>query len=180
MNPWAIPAIMSIFGGILGYNAGKEQEAYGRKQEQLAEENAALGRRELEEQIRRQKMDDQRLRSSLLARQGASGAEIGSGTNLTNTEYMEDEQEREMNWLKTSGASKIRVQLKSDMLKADITKSQGKNQQWSSIIQGSLGAFSYADKGGMMDWGSTSTGATTSGYAKSSSGFRIAPGGGFQ
>jgi len=181
MNPFMIPALMSVFGGYLGYQGGKDQVKAGRQQEQLAKENASLKRRELEEQVRRQSIDDMRLRGSLLARQAASGAEVGSGTNLANAEDMLEEQESQLNWMKTAGASKIRMALKAEMIQADITKEQGKNQQWSSIINGAMGAFTFAAQGGMMDWGSTTTTAVTnSAYAKSSSGFRISPGGGFQ
>jgi hypothetical protein len=181
MNPFAIPALMSVFGAVLGFNAGGDLKQTAYKQEQQAEQNALIGRRELAEQVRRQGMEDQRLRSSLLARQAASGAEVGSGSNLVQSEAMEDEQANQLNWLKTSGASKIRMQLQSDKLQASITKDQGKNQQWSSIIQGAMGAFAYADKGGMMDWGGgTTAGATNSPGATSASGFRIGAGGGFQ
>ena len=168
MNPFAIPALMSVFGAVLGYQGGSDQKDYARQQEQLAQKNAALGRRELEEQIRRQDMEDMRLRSSLLARQAASGAEVGSGSNLTTAEYMEEEQARELNWMETSGASRIRLELEAELIQADITKSQGEDQQWSSIIGGAIGAFTFAEKGGMMDWGSTTTapkgGSTYGGY----------------
>jgi hypothetical protein len=180
MNPFAIPALLSVFGAVLGFQGGSDQKDYARQQERLAQENAALGRRELEEQVRRQNAEDMRLRGSLLARQAASGAEVGSGTNLTNAEYMEEEQARELNWMRTSGASKIRLELESEMIQADITRSQGEDQQWSSIIGGAIGAFTFAEKGGMLDWDSTTTALGGGSYAKSASGFRIAPGGGYQ
>jgi len=164
MNPFAIPALMSVFGAVLGYGAGSDQKDYARQQEKVAEQNASLARRELEEQVRRQNAEDMRLRGSMLARQAASGAEVGSGTNLTNAEYMEEEQARELNWMRTSGASRIRLELESEMIQADITRSQGEDQQWSSILQGAMGAFAYADKGGMMDWGSGSTAGTGTTY----------------
>jgi hypothetical protein len=155
MNPWAIPVIMSVFGAYLGYKAGGDQKDYARKQEDLAERNEALGRRELEEKLRRQGIADMRLRASALARGAASGAEGDSGTNAVNAAYMLEEQTRQLNWMETAGASEIRLQLESDMLRADMTKTGGENQQWSSIIQGAMGAFAFADKGGMMDWGGT-------------------------
>jgi len=161
MNPFAIPMVMSVFGAYLGYGAGADQKDYARKQEKLAKENEALGKRELAEQVRRQKLEDAQLRGSALARSAASGAEVDSGTPAANAAYMLEEQTREINWMQTAGASRIRMQLKSDLLQADITKTQGENQQWSSIIQGAMGAFTYADKGGMMDWGTAATSADT-------------------
>ena len=148
MNPWAIPALLSIFGGVLGYQGGRDQENYGREQEQLAEENASLARRELEEQVRRQEIEDSRLRSSFLARAAASGAEVGSGTLLTESTYLEDEQAREMAWMKNSGASAIRLKLEADRRRAKATQKEGKTQQWSSLLGGVAGAFTVAGQAG--------------------------------
>lgn len=154
MGPWAIPALMSIFGGILGYQGGREAEVLGRQQTLMAEENAMLGKRELQEQVRRQELEDRRLRGAALARGAGSGALV-SGSIATYLSYMEDEQGRQLSWLKTSGASKIRLQLQSDKLRASATISDAKTQQWSSLLQGATGAFGYADQGGAFMKGPT-------------------------
>lgn len=147
-------AAMSIFSGFLGYQGGKDQERLGREQEELAERDALLGKRELQEQVRRQGNEDRRLSASALARAAASGAEVGSGSLDTELEYLKEEQGRQMNWLKTSGASKIRLKLEGDRLRAESTQQKGKNQQWSSLISGFAGAAGYADKQGFFDgWG---------------------------
>ena len=152
MNWFAAAA--SIFGSVLGYQGGKDQERLGRDQEKLAERDALLGKRELQEQVRRQSNEDARLRSSALARAAASGAEVTSGSIATFLTYQEEEQGRQLNWLKTSGASKIRLKLEGDRLRAKSTQQQGKNQQWGSLITGAVGAFGYADKQGLFEgWG---------------------------
>ena len=104
----------------------------------------------LQEQVRRQNLQDRRLRASALARGAASGAEVGSGSVATEMQFMEDEQAYELNWLKTAGASKIRLQLQGDKLRAGVTIQQGQTQQWSSVVQGLTSAFMFADAGGMF------------------------------
>ncbi|GAG51888.1 unnamed protein product, partial [marine sediment metagenome] len=100
--------------------------------------------------VRRQNIEDARLRASALARGAASGAEVGSGTIASYLTYMGEEQGRQMNWLKESGASRIESRRRAAKLRADATKSAGKTQQWTSLLQGGMGAFGYADQGGMF------------------------------
>lgn len=145
---WWIPAAISMFGGILGQQAGKSVESLGRDQQRLADENALLAKRELQEQVRRQDLEDRRLLASALARGAASGAVVASGSIAAHLLFMETEQERQLNWMKTAGASKIRLQLQADKLRASATILEGKTQQWSSMLKGIGGAFSYADQGG--------------------------------
>lgn len=150
MNPWAIPAILSIFGGVEGYDAGRDVTALGRDQELMAEENRILAKRELQEKVRRQSAEDQRLQSAALAAGAASGAKVGSGSIATHLAYMEDEQGRQLNWLKTSGASRIRLDFQGAMIRARATKMQGKSQGIAALLGGFTRAFGFMDKGGMF------------------------------
>jgi len=162
MNPWAIPAIMSIFSGFLGYQSGKEQEQLGRDEEQLAKENAVLAERELAETVRRQEAQDLRLRSATLARSAASGAEVDSGTPAAYMNYQAAEQSRQLAWTKESGASAIRLKLKGDRMRAKAAQDAGKTQQWSSLLQGTIGAFSIAGQSGYFTKPNTTSVSWTS------------------
>ena len=106
--PWVMVA-MSIFGAIQGYRAGEQMEDLAEEQALLADRNSVLAHQELNEQVRRQGDEDKRLRSAAKARAAASGAEI-SGSSLTYLNFMEEEQGRQLNWMKTAGASRIRLQ----------------------------------------------------------------------
>lgn len=151
MDPWKIPAVLSIFGATSGYGAGQDVVGLGREQALMAEENRILAKRELQEMVRRQAAEDQRLRSAALAAGAASGAKVGSGSIATHLAYMEDEQGRQLNWLKTSGASRIRLEYQGAMIRARATKIRGKSQGISALLGGFTQAFFFADKGGMFE-----------------------------
>lgn len=138
---------MSVFGAISGYQAGKRQEALGREQALLAEENAVLAKRELDEGIRRQEAEDARLQGKALARAASTGARL-SGSLATNLAFLEEEQGRQLDWMKTAGASRIRLQLRGDKLRAKATQISGSAQSYQSLFSGLGSAFGYADAGG--------------------------------
>lgn len=151
MNWWAaIPAVMSIFGGIAGYEAGNDMYDLGKEQDLMAEENAILAKRELQETARRQEDDDRRLRASATARGAASGAEI-SGSIAGYIGYMEEEQGRQMDWLKDSGASRIRLDLQGAKMEARATKIRGKAQGTQALLGGFTQAFGYLSMGGAFE-----------------------------
>ena len=149
MSAWLIPAALSVFGAIQGYEAGKDMEKQADEMDRLAEKNALLKRRELTEQVRRQAEEDKRLRSAALARAAASGARV-TGSVADYLDYMEDEQARQLDWLRTAGASRIRLDLEAEKRSADATRTRAETQKWGSLIQGFTSAFSYMDKGGMF------------------------------
>lgn len=161
--PWVMVA-MSIFGAIQGYRAGEEMEDLAREEELLADKNALLADRELQEQVRRQEKEDTRLRGRARARAAASGAEISSGSLATALEYQEEEQGRQLNWMKTAGASRIRLQLQGDKLRAKAGMIKASNQKWSSLFQGFGSAAGYADKGGLF--ASTSSSYAAPGFER--------------
>lgn len=148
MMTW-LPMAMSIFGGVVGYQGGREMEKLGRDQEKQAEENALFEKKELQEQVRRQEDEDQRLRSAALARGAASGATI-SGSIADYLGYMEDEQTRQLNWTKTAGASRIRLNLQAAKSQAEATKIRGETQKWTSLFSGVGHAAAYGDRAGVF------------------------------
>lgn len=149
MSWWYAPAVMSVLGGIQGYNTGREMEELADEQERLAERNALLERRELREQVRRQALEDQRIRSAALARAAASGARV-EGSVADYLEYMADEQDRQLAWLQEAGASRIRLNLEAGRRQADSTRIQASTQMYTSLITGFTQGFSYLDRGGLI------------------------------
>lgn len=149
MSAWFLPIAATVLGGIQAVNAGKQAEQLGYEQELLAEKNALLARRELQEQVRRQQKEDERLRSAALARAAASGAQI-SDSVADYLDYFEEEQERQINWLKTSGASRIRLQLSADRIQAKTTRQRGRNQQMSAFFGTITKAYAFGKAGGMF------------------------------
>jgi len=146
--PWVMLAV-TIFGAIQSYQAGKQQEALAREQAALADRNMVLANEELGEQIRRQSEEDKRVRSTALARAAASGAEL-SGSPLAYLDYMEEEQGRQLNWMKTAGASRIRLQNEGDQIRASAGIMKGKNQQWDALFTGVSGAAGISNKYGLF------------------------------
>ncbi len=143
---------MSVFGAIQGYQAGKKQEKLGKEQAKLAEENAMFARRELEEGIRRQEAIDQRLEGKALAKAAASGARL-SGSLATYLDFLGETHEEQLDWMKTAGASRIRLQLEGDKLRAKSTQIAGKTAAYQSLFSGMGSAFGYADAGGAFGTG---------------------------
>ncbi len=146
---YLFPAVMSIFGGIQGYNAAQELRSIAREEERLGERNALLARRELAEQIRRQTEEDRLIRSAALARAAASGAKV-SGSVADYLDYMETEQNRQLEWLRTAGATRIRLELEAVRISAAATRSQASAQGFAALFAGFAGAFSFMDKGGFF------------------------------
>ena len=147
---WGIPAVTSVFGGIQGYNAGLQMQDDADEIRRLAEKNRLLAARELQEQVRRQAEEDYRIRSAALARAAASGAEV-SGSVADYLDHMEGEQARQLRWLRTAGASRIRLDYEAEMRGANALETRGKTQQWGSLISGFTQAFSYMDRGGWFE-----------------------------
>lgn len=145
--PWVMIA-MTIFGAIQSYQAGQQQEALAEEQAVLADQNAQLQQQELDEQVRRQGKEDSRLRAAARARAGASGARSDSGTISSYLDYMEEEQGRELNWMKTAGASRIRLTLQGDQLRAKAGIMKGQNQQWDALFKGASASAGIASDAG--------------------------------
>lgn len=135
--PWLaiVSVVVSVFGMIQGIQAGKDQVDLSNEAALLAERNSVLATQELNEIVRRQGDEDRRLRASALARAAASGAEL-SGSPLAYLDYMEEEQGRQLDWMMTAGASRIRMQYEGDLLRARAGVISGETTQWDSLFQG--------------------------------------------
>lgn len=146
---YMVPTAMNLFGAAQGYSAGNDMEDSAKEMEKLAERNKLLGARELQEQARRQAEEDYRLRSAALARAAASGARV-EGSVADYLDNMEEEQSRQLRWLRQSGASRLRLQYQSDLRAADSLRTRAQAQKWGSLVSGFTQAFGWLDKGGMF------------------------------
>jgi len=142
MNPlWFIPMIMSVFGGIQEYKAGKEMDALAGEQERLAVENKRLEDEETAEKIRRQEIKDKQLLGSARARAAASGVEL-SGTVGGYLDFMDDTQGDEIAWMRKAGASRSRLNLQAGLLDAKRTRLGAKQQKTGAFNAiGTVGMF---------------------------------------
>jgi len=157
MNPlWFIPAIMSVFGGVQDYKAGKEMESLAREQELMAEENAALEQRELDENVRRQENRDALVRGSAAAKAGASGRRV-EGSLSDYLGYISDEQGRQVDWMETAGASRIRLNRQSANLQTQALRLQAKDKK-SGLLSGFMQGVSMLGQGGLFGAGAGSSG----------------------
>ena len=155
MNPlWFIPAIMSVFGGVQDYKAGKEMENLAREQELMAEQNAALEQQELTENVRRENLRNSQIKGSAAAKAAASGRRV-EGSLSSYLDFIEEEQGREVDWMRSSGASRIRLNRQAAMNQARSTRLQARAKK-RGLYTGLLGAASTLGKGGLFS-PSTST-----------------------
>lgn len=145
---WFIPAIMSIFGGIGEYKAGKKMDKLADQQALLAEENAVLEKRELDENVRRQEQRDKRVRGSATAKAAASGARL-EGSVGDYLGYLESEQGTQLDWMKTAGESRVRINKQSSLLQAQQTRIQADSKK-AGLFTGVAGAFSFLGQGGFF------------------------------
>lgn len=146
---WLVPAFASLFGGVAGMKSGREMQRQSKEQILLAEQNAMLAQRELDEQVRRQKLRDRQVKGAAKARAAASGARL-EGSVSDYLSYMDEELGRQLDWTKSAGASKIRLTLQGEITRARALEMQGKSQYYSSMFSGITGAFNYMDRGGMF------------------------------
>lgn len=146
---WFIPAIMSVFGGMGEYNAGKDMIQLGRQQELQTEENALLEKRELEESVRRQEIKDKQALGSARAKMAASGARL-EGSVGGYLDFIEDEQSLELKWMKTAGESRIRLNRQAGLTEAQATRIQGKAKKF-GLFTGIATGFSILGQGGLFE-----------------------------
>lgn len=158
MNPlWFIPAIMSVFGGVQDYQAGKDMESLARQQELMAEENAMLEQKELDENVRRQNLRDAQVRGSAQAKAAASGQRVeGSLSNYL--DFIDEEQSREIDWMKTAGASRIRLNKQAANNQARSLRIQAKTRK-RGLYSGLLKGASMLGAGGLFSSTAAASGA---------------------
>ena len=146
---WAVPAVISIFGGKSAYDSADKQREYAKRELEIAQFNAKLEERELRETVRRQQRQDERLRGGALARIAASGAKL-TGTTEIVMEDLVEEQERQVAWMQEAGASQIRLRLESARTMYDAAKANIETQKRAAIYDTVFSLFGYADKAGLM------------------------------
>lgn len=141
---WFVAAAINLFGVVSQYNATKDIDQLARQQELLAEENAALEQRELDETIRRQRLQDVQVRGTALARASASGRRV-EGSLQDYLTFIGTEQQRELDWTTSSGASRIQINLQTARNEARALRIQAKAKR-RDAFSGLMTSFGYLDK----------------------------------
>lgn len=114
-----------------------------------AKENAAMELKEANEEARRMGVAQKSQLSEAKARAGASGVRT-TGSQLGFLERLEENQGKELDWLKKSGASRADFIKRTGAIQAGMTRSsgssaysQGKIGSMDSLIGGAGQAYSY-------------------------------------
>ena len=128
-------AVASLAAGA--YSANEQRKA-GKKQSRIASDNAARERAESEEAARRHEQAQGAQLSEAKARAAASGVKT-SGSQLGFLERLEESQGKELDWMKTSGASRASIAERTGKVNASITSSGALG----SLMQGAGQAYSY-------------------------------------
>ena len=148
MSLWAIPAIMSVFGGMQEHEAGQKMEGMAQQQRLLAEKNAALEAKELAEDVRRQGIKNAQVSGAARARASASGATL-EGTPADYLAFIDSEQSSELKWMKEAGASRIKLRKQYAMMDADSLQLQAEQQKM-GLYTGVLQGVSFLGEGGLF------------------------------
>lgn len=146
MGPEAIAAATAISAlvgaGATVYSAYQKGQA-AEEAEKIAEKNAQRTELETEEAARRLERQQERNQSLAKARAAASGA--GGASVDTYLDDMEAEDERQLNWLKKSGASQAEIQ----RWEGRATAKAGRAGAIAGMIGGAADMFSA---GTQFDW----------------------------
>jgi len=146
---WVLPAMLSVYGGMQQYSAGKEMESLAQQQRLLAEKNEVLETKQLEEEMRRQDIQDKQIAGLAKARAASSGVEITHGSASDYLDFIHREQTTEMKWMKSAGESRIRLRKQYAMLDAATLDMQARQQKM-GLYTGIIQAFSFAGQGGLF------------------------------
>jgi len=144
-----IPMAISLIGSMKGMQAGKEMQDLAYQQGLIAEQNAVLEKRELQETVRRKEAEDRRLQGTALARAAGYGARV-EGSVKGYLDYMDEEAGRQLDWLKSAGASRIRLKLAAEKLRVEASRKSGESQSTSALFGGITSMFSSGMSSGLF------------------------------
>ena len=150
----AIAVVSGLYGVYSGIQQSKAASKAASKQEKLSRANAANIEAETREEARRvQKAGDEALAEGR-AKAAASGTK-GTGSQSVFLGAEEDELNREIDWLNTSGSNRADLATTAGKNAADVTREQGKNALYGSLFQGAGQVV-----GGVSDWNTGYSGST--------------------
>ena len=133
----AIPAIVAIVGlAASAYSAYQQADAADEAKE-IAEMNADRERAESAEEARRAQKQADRTNSLARARAAASG--IAGESSDMYLAALEDEQQREVDWIRTSGSSRAKIIEKEGRRAHKI----GNAEAWSTMASGVQDSYSW-------------------------------------
>ncbi len=137
-----------VFGAFGKRRAGKQMEALAKQQAMMAQQNAALERRELAESIRRQEFKNIQTSGSALSKASASGVTL-EGSTQGYLDFMDTELAGQVDWMQAAGESRIKQNLNANLLQAKSTKLNAKSMKTSALTD-LAGAFGMATGGGLF------------------------------
>ncbi len=126
-----IGAVASIGGAIMQKKAADKA---ARRQEQLAREAARNKAMEAEEMARRAKLENAAEESRVRARAAASGL-TGAGSIGDYLMTQQEENKRQLDWIRTAGRSEADYIRQSGYYQADATRAQGTAALFSGASQ---------------------------------------------
>jgi hypothetical protein len=95
--------------GFVGGVTGQSQADAGKQAEKIAKLNADLVRKETAEQIKRLEQTQAQTLGATVARQGASGIQVGAGTTDDFLSEMQKSFQADIDWRKEAGARQAKV-----------------------------------------------------------------------
>lgn len=160
-NSGAANAVGAIAGPLFGeaYAGYESEREYNAEQARIAEENTRLYELEVAENIRRSSLYNEQNLGLARTQAGASGFAVGSSVGLY-VDTINAEQEADVDWMRTSGASAAALQRKT----ASAVKRFSDRQAKSTLVSNSVGITSkvFSFFGGGFGGTGGSTGGSSS------------------
>ena len=128
-----------VIGGVKQRKAEKAQSA---EEYRLAQENIALEKAETEESIRRTGLSQRKTEGMAKTQVAASGFAVGSSLDKY-VESMKAEHASDIDWMRTSGASRAEIAERESAARLSASESASKGR-FISNIGSSIGAFGGA------------------------------------
>jgi len=151
----AVQAIVTIASTAYGIHSSMEaadaQKAAAAESERLGIENAAAVEAETQEQARRTAAAQSSQQASARARAAASGVAEG-GSMSTVTGEMAKEHTRQLDWLKTSGATRAEMTRQGAKASGDVGRAQASATRAGGIAGGIQGVGSIHKSGTKAGW----------------------------
>lgn len=149
MDPFSIvPVITSLIGAYGSYKQYQDSKENAAEIERIAQQNARLMRMENAEVERRAKLEQEAVEGEARARSFASGYKSSESANLY-IKGLEEEHDKQLDWLEYSGEKQVSIMLQESRLEADILRQQGKASLWNMASNVGMAAF-YANEAGLF------------------------------
>ena len=153
-----VSAIATVFGTISKMNAAKKAENRANQaaadELELSREEAAAIEAETAESTRRAKDQADKAEGTSRARAAASGVTLDGSLGIA-LGSMEEEHDRQINWMATAGASRARMALLGGEMRSSAQLARGdafSAQVWGSAFAGASSLYSAGGSEGAGWW----------------------------